>query len=70
MKDEDTKKMVASYIHGALIRTIKVLVGFLLAYITYQGFALVLLFIKDVAMAIMIYVAMLLGVAYIIMGED
>ena len=70
MKEDNVKKMAASYIHGALIRTIKVLAGFLLAYITYQGFALVLLFIKDVAMAIMIYVAMLLGLVYIFFGED
>lgn len=70
MKDDDTKKMVTSYIHGALIRTIKVLAGFMLAYITYQGFALVLLFIKDVAMAIIIYISILLGLVYIIMGED
>lgn len=70
MKDEDTKKMVASYIHGALIRTIKVLAGFMLAYMTYQGFALVLLFIKDVAMAIIIYISILLGIVYIIIGDD
>ena len=64
------KEMATSYIGGALIRTAKVAAGFMLAYITYQGFALVLLFIKDVAMAIIIYIAILLGLAYIFFGED
>lgn len=67
---KEVKKMAASYIGGALIRTVKVLALFIAAYIVFQGFALVLLFIKDVAMAIMIYVAMLLGLAYIFFGED
>ena len=64
------REMATSYIGGALIRAVKVLLVFIAAYIVYQGFALVLLFIKDLAMAIMIYVAILLGLAYIFFGED
>lgn len=64
------KGMAASYIGGALIRAAKVVAGFLAAYIIYQGFALVLIFIKDLAMAIMVYIAVLLGLGYIVFGED
>ena len=64
------KEMAASYIGGALIRTTKVVAAFLVAYIVYQGFALVLVFIKDLAMAIVVYIAVLLGLWYIVFGED
>ena len=64
------KKMAASYIGGALIRAVKVLLVFIAAYIVFQGFALVMIFIKDLAMAIMVYIAILLGLGYIFFGED
>ena len=64
------KEGVKRYVGGALIRAAKVVAGFLAGYIIYQGFALVLIFIKDLAMAIVIYIAVLLGLAYIFFGED
>ena len=64
------KEGIKRYVGGALIRAAKVVAGFLAAYIIYQGFALVLIFIKDLAMAIVIYIAVLLGLAYIFFGED
>lgn len=64
------RKIAASYIGGALIRTVKVLLVSIAAYIVFQGFALIMIFIKDLAMAIMVYIAMLLGLAYIFFGED
>ena len=64
------KEGIKRYIGGALIRAAKVVACFMAAYVVYQGFALVLIFIKDLGMAIMIYIAVLLGLGYIVFGED
>ena len=64
------KEGIKRYIGGALIRAAKVLACFMAAYIVYQGFALILVFVKDLALAIMVYIAVLLGLGYIVFGED
>lgn len=64
------KEGIRRYVGGALIRAAKVVACFMAAYVVYQGFALVLIFIKDLGMAIMIYIDVLLGLGYIVFGED